>query len=827
MSLARRRLLVATLALAAACAGPIAPASADRPFAPRYQSHARANLASAANTLMTCPAAAAGCGTVQAGAGGSRQNNAWVMGYVDADADTSTFNSSSATLSLPAGATVTFAGLYCGADTSAGTGGVAAPAPAFASSALLDTPGPSGYQAVTGSQHDVPSTWPDRYQEFADVTAEVAAAGAGDYTVANVQAGTGNDRFGGWALVVAYRAPGEPIRNVAVYDGLVTVENTSSSTITVGGFEIPASGAPSTDLGLVSYEGDYGITGDGAALNGTALTDAVNPANNFFNSSIAAGASHVTAKSPSYVEQLGFDSDVVAADGLIPAGATSADLQLHTSGDTYFAGVLTLVTDQVPEAPSSDAPPAVSGTAEDGQTLTATPGAWSGTDPMTHSYQWQRCDAAGANCADVAGATGSTYELGDDDAGHTVRVVVTATNEEGSQTAASAPSGVVAAVAPTPSGTPPLSGTPQAGETLSAGEGTWSGTGPFTYEYQWQRCDAAGGNCVDIPGATGPSYEVTPDDVGSTLVVVVTATNPEGSASQTSPPSAPAAPAPAQSPGGGPDNGRDDPVSLPGGLLAPANCQQVTGSQVLAFKVPGSIRFRIRVAPNGPITAAQPLLARSPVKPFDEWKLDRYVRRVDYRLGGRRIALRKLAPYAVRIGPALLRRATRQTLTVRVVPKRGKPRVARVELNSKPCSEVFTVVHRPSPARSLLGLRVDSVSALRGVVFRVPRRLLTARGSRGAAGKLRVRIAGKRALNYRLRFPRTNGRAAPLLAGAGRPRVEVSGNDVTVSGLPAATAGIRLRLRARGMLATPRVSLSALVQSEAASRRLTQRLGRR
>jgi len=184
-----------------------------------------------------------------------------------------------------------------------------------------------------------------------------------------------------------------------------------------------------------------------------------------------------------------------------------------------------------------------------------------------------------------------------------------------------------------------------------------------------------------------------------------------------------------------------------------------------------------------------------------------------------------VAPWTVRIGPKLLRRAARQSLTVRVVPKKGKARVARVQLTSKPCSQLFTVVHRPSPKRSLLGLRVDSVSSLKRIVFRVPARMLAKRGTRGVAGKLRVRLAGRRALNFRLSFPR--GRATTMLAGAGRPRVQVRGSRIVVSGLPVGTGGIRLRLKARGMLATPRVTLRARVESLAVSRTLKQRLGRK
>lgn len=87
--------------------------------------------------------------------------------------------------------------------------------------------------------------------------------------------------------------------------------------------------------------------------------------------------------------------------------------------------------------------PAITGTAQVGQTLTATQGTWSNT-PTAFAYQWQDCDATGTTCNAIAGVTGSTYVLQPTDANQTVRVTVGATNAYGT---ASASSAITAAVA--------------------------------------------------------------------------------------------------------------------------------------------------------------------------------------------------------------------------------------------------------------------------------------------------------------------------------------------------------------------------------------------
>jgi hypothetical protein len=93
-------------------------------------------------------------------------------------------------------------------------------------------------------------------------------------------------------------------------------------------------------------------------------------------------------------------------------------------------------------APRSTELPTVSGTPAVGQTLTATPGTWSGK-PTSLAYQWQRCDAAGAACAGIPGATGQTYVVAETDFGSTLRVAVTARNAVGGAVATSAPTSVV------------------------------------------------------------------------------------------------------------------------------------------------------------------------------------------------------------------------------------------------------------------------------------------------------------------------------------------------------------------------------------------------
>jgi hypothetical protein len=99
-------------------------------------------------------------------------------------------------------------------------------------------------------------------------------------------------------------------------------------------------------------------------------------------------------------------------------------------------------------------------------------------------------------------------------------------------------SGTAARAAPPTNTSPPtITGTPVQGEDLTAHTGGWS-KNVSSFAYRWGRCDKNGSACANIGGATGQVYTVKNSDVGHTLRVRLTASNPTGSTSAASAPTA-------------------------------------------------------------------------------------------------------------------------------------------------------------------------------------------------------------------------------------------------------------------------------------------------
>ncbi|WP_222982592.1 T9SS type B sorting domain-containing protein [Flagellimonas meishanensis] len=334
----------------------------------RYQDNIKGDLTFIANNIVNRDG---GTGSTEPEdpynvTGNSSTYNDWLdMQYVDVDSDPTTFSSSRATFTFPQASCnlIRYAGLYWAGTYPSEQAGQAVGTNRQTDFNQVKFMVPGGsyvditadeviYDGFTSGDSSMRQNSP--YACYADVTALVAPLGnpQGDYTIANVRSVTGSLSPGGgasagWTLIVVYENPTLTGKLITTFDGFARV-NSGNPTVNINysGFNTIPAGPVNANIGVAALEGDNRITGDGmrirAASNGsfTTISNATNPANNFFNSNITLDGVVTTNRDVNSINTLGYDTDIFLLNNplnsVIPNSETAATFRFTSSGDQYY-----------------------------------------------------------------------------------------------------------------------------------------------------------------------------------------------------------------------------------------------------------------------------------------------------------------------------------------------------------------------------------------------------------------------------------------------------------------------------------------------------------
>lgn len=339
---------------------------------------------------------------------------------------------------------------------------------------------------------------------------------------------------------------------VEVFDGTDTLRASgtmaapwavaSGETITVGevnatGLVVASGGAPTADWycqfrsGTRFVRGTFGLAGSGRdfvwslASFDTGSKGTIGTATLTASGTSAVNLAPVWTTVPtldivqgSAVSVAGYVSDPEGAPltytlgGTLPSGVTfdaaTAQFTASAGAPVGLSGLLTVTADDgyvdSTSAPSVVTAPTILGTAQQGQTLTATTGSWTGSPTPTYAYQWRRSGV------DVAGATASAYILGASDVGATISVRVTATNTAGSASADSLSTATVTAA--------PTGGTVTTLRLVA----TTTGTHPWTCAQPLRQGDVPSGSVLTASGETMHCHIESRWPDGSARVAILT-----------------------------------------------------------------------------------------------------------------------------------------------------------------------------------------------------------------------------------------------------------------------------------------------------------------
>ena len=231
------------------------------------------------------------------------------------------------------------------------------------------------------------------------------------------------------------------------------------------------------------------------------------------------------------------DSDISGATSstyTLVAGDADTGIKVRVSFTDDRGNTESLTTESALIVTAANSPatgaPTITGTAQVGETLTASTTGISDSDGLTNAtftYQWIKLDS-NLNDSDISGATSSTYTLVAGDADTGIKVRVSFTDDRGNTESLTTESALIVTAANSPAtGAPTITGTAQVGETLTAsatGIADSDGLTNVTFTYQWLADD------TDITDATGATYTPAAADAGKAIKVQVSFTDDAGNA---------------------------------------------------------------------------------------------------------------------------------------------------------------------------------------------------------------------------------------------------------------------------------------------------------
>ncbi|WP_127136859.1 T9SS type B sorting domain-containing protein [Flagellimonas oceanensis] len=307
--------------------------------------------------------------------GGSSNQNV-NMDYIDIDGDPSTFSSSSAELNAPSCSAVVYAGLYWGGiyrDTNRDDpykqvkfkipGGSYVDIgpdsdPMFEFEQIYDKDGDRDGDGVTDpgivDVDYLSGVNMTSYLNYANVTHLLSGLSDpnGEYTVANVVASTAQTNVSaGWTMVVIYENQNSTSKYISTFDGYAAMGSTYRETnVPFSGFKtVPAPLPVNAVIGAGTMDGDR-VTGPSMRFRAntsdswTYLSDAINPSNNVFNSTISHLGSWVDTRTPKSHNTLGWDADILdlpnQGNNVLPNDHDSGEILIHTSSE----GVILFLT---------------------------------------------------------------------------------------------------------------------------------------------------------------------------------------------------------------------------------------------------------------------------------------------------------------------------------------------------------------------------------------------------------------------------------------------------------------------------------------------------